>query len=198
MSATLAETLTTLLTVRCYVPCFAWYKAAVQATLSIFTFKEGLLSRVAHDLRIRGEATVVVDGKSVEIRARLADLRSEGAMVRGRLDRGALSSGDLKKIDATMRGEILDTRRHPEAVFRGTLERNDDQSFRLRGRLTLKGRERELELTARRRGEVLSGRLSLVPSRWGIKPYRALAGTLRLQDRVDVDYELPADAVEAS
>jgi hypothetical protein len=38
---------------------------------------------------------------------------------------------------------------------------------------------------------MLAVEVPLVPSRWGIAPYRALAGALKLQDRVIVRLSLP-------
>jgi hypothetical protein len=43
------------------------------------------------------------------------------------------------------------------------------------------------------RGERLTGELEIVPSHWGIKPYRALGGTLKVQDRIRVAIQAAAD-----
>jgi hypothetical protein len=43
------------------------------------------------------------------------------------------------------------------------------------------------------RGARLVGELELAPSQWGIKPFRALGGTLKVQDRIRVAVHANAD-----
>jgi polyisoprenoid-binding protein YceI len=170
----------------------------MRVALRVFTYKEGLLSRVAHDLELRGQATGKLEGDRLRASVELADLRVEGAVVEGRLDHRVLDSGDRTKIEDTMRREILDVRRHPRAEFEAALRVVDGDTREAVGTLSLAGRSREVRLLARREQGRFVGRLVLVPSRWGIAPYRALAGALRLADRVEVAYALDADPLAAS
>lgn len=164
-----------------------------RASVRIYTFKEGLLSRVAHDLRIRVEQfNLELDQGALRGRFQAASLRVEGAMRKNALDRSALSRGDLAKIEATIRDEILQVRRYPEIVWDGAVEDSSGGRVRVRGTLGLVGREQPLSLTLDREGSTVRGRVSFAPSRWGIRPYRALAGALKLQDRVIVELELDA------
>jgi hypothetical protein len=86
--------------------------------------------------------------------------------------------------------EVLQVRRHPEIVFRGKAEPTAD-GWRVDGELTLVGRTDRVSVPARRADGRLTGRVDLTPSRWGIKPYKAMLGTLRLQDRVTIEFDLP-------
>jgi hypothetical protein len=151
--------------------------------LFVLTFKDGLLARLAHDLQIRAtDWDATLDGDAIVVRVGLVGLRVDGAVEHGRLAHGVLSRGDLGKIERTMNDDVLLTARWPEARFEGTIDR---ETLRVRGRLTLHGRTLDLPaVTVRDDGERWCAELAITPSRWGIAPYRALAGALKLQDRV--------------
>jgi polyisoprenoid-binding protein YceI len=157
----------------------------------VFTFKDGLLSAVAHDLRLTARGfTVQLDGDQVHATFPLQQLKIDGAMRAGTIDDRALKPKHKREIRDTMLGsKILKARKHPEAVFRG-----QRSGMRVHGDLLLAGRSAPIELTVTEVDGVFSGKITLVPSRWGITPYSAMFGTLKLQDRVVVTFELSADA----
>jgi polyisoprenoid-binding protein YceI len=159
----------------------------------VFTFKDGLLARLAHDLQIRCDRFEISrEGNAITGRFTLSSLRVDGAVERGRVADGVLSASDRKKIEATMHDDVLDVARFGEATFRGTLAHGAGQSrATITGTLALHGREVELaNVGAELRGGRWITEITLVPSRWGIAPYRALAGALKLQDRVIVRVSL--------
>ena len=158
--------------------------------LVVLTYKDGLLARLAHDLQIRAtDWETKLEGDAIMVRVALARMRVEGAVVHGRVATGVLSASDLGKIERTMNDDVLATGRWPEARFEGTVDR---AAMRVRGRLSLHGRTIELPpIVVRQDGELMRAELTLVPSRWDIAPYRALAGALKLQDRVLVRVALP-------
>lgn len=158
--------------------------------LLVLTFKDGLLARLAHDLQIRAtDWNVTIDGDVIVVRVVLAGLRVDGAVEHGRVAPSVLSRGDLGKIERTMSDDVLASTRWPEARFEGTIDR---AASRVSGKLTLHGRTLELPpVPVREDGELLRAEVALTPSRWGIAPYRALAGALKLQDRVVVRIALP-------
>jgi hypothetical protein len=156
----------------------------------VLTFKDGLLARLAHDLQIRAtDWEIVVEGDAVRGRFGLAGLRVDGAVEHGRGVLGKLSSSDRGKIEATMADDVLELRRFPVATFEGVLDR---AALRVVGKLTMHGRTVELApMSVREDGDAFAVEVALVPSRWGIAPYRALAGALKLQDRVVIQVGLP-------
>lgn len=158
--------------------------------VQLFTFKEGLLSRVAHDLRLHVERFEIVRADD-EITARFetGSIVVDGVMHGAQLDPHELSARDRSKIVETMREQILQTRRYPAVTFRGRL---DEKALRVAGELTMVGVPRPLTVVAKRAGTRLQVAITLRPSEWGIQPYSALAGTIRLQDRVRVELELDA------
>jgi hypothetical protein len=72
----------------------------------------------------------------------------------------------------------------------------DDRRFALRGELTLGGgRSASIACAIEPRGDQLVAELELAPSQLGIAPYRALGGTLALEDRVRIVVSVPAAGV---
>jgi hypothetical protein len=163
-----------------------------RATVSIFTFKEGLLARMAHDLRLDvGSFRIELTRGHVRARFAAGSLRVEGAMRDGRLEPWILGASDRDKIRATIEAEILQVRRFPEVEFDGALE-SAGPPWTVAGELRLLGRTRPLCLQLSAAGDEIVGRVRLTPSEYGIQPYRALGGALRLQDRVEVAVRLVA------
>ena len=90
-------------------------------TIRVFTYKDGLLARLAHDLQLTLERFEIErEGEQVRVRCWPESLRVDGAMKRGRLQEHGLSDSDKQKIRGNIRGEILYTSRHPEVTFTGT------------------------------------------------------------------------------
>ena len=160
----------------------------------VYTFKAGLLSRVAHDLCLEVGEFSIERGEGGSVRAEFdpSSLSVRGVMRGERLDSRALSRSDQAKIVETIRRELLHTRRHPIVTFVGTAEERESR-LRVKGDLELAGRRRPLAFTLARQGDRLHARVTLQPSEFGIAPYKALAGAIRLQDRVVVELDLAAE-----
>jgi hypothetical protein len=160
-------------------------------TLHVFTYKEGLLSPLAHDLRLTlARFTVDVQQTDVDARFEPQSLRVDGVMHGDTLDPGGVSDSQKREILGNVHDKILDVRRFPEIRFRGKGEATGD-GWRVAGELTLVGRTQPLTVAVQRRDGRLAGRVELVPSRWGIQPFKAMLGTIRLQDRVTIAFDVP-------
>lgn len=158
-------------------------------TVHVFTFKEGLLSRVAHDLRLTVggfELQIEAGGATLRGTFQLGSLRVDGAMVNGSLKTGSIRDKDLRDIKKNIDQKILDTRRWPTAQVEATHE-----GGRLEGTLQLKGRSASISCSVTHTDGRLRGRVILVPTRWGIKPFKAALGTIKLKDRIEVAFDLP-------
>jgi len=164
----------------------------MDAAIYIYTFKEGLLSKLAHDLRLTlGRFEISARGTEVSARFETASLTVDGAMRAGKLERTELSESDRRKIRENLLGDVLHTRDHGEARFVGRAG-SREPPFTVEGDLTLCGVTRPLSLMLLVRGERLVADVEITPSLWGIKPFRALGGTLRVQDRVVVRVDASA------
>jgi hypothetical protein len=168
---------------------------ATTATCHVFTFKEGVLSAVAHDLRIRVERfTIELDEAAGTVRGRFfADsLRVDCAMKSGHEDHGALSDRNKREIEGNIVDDVLHARRHPEITFRSSTIEGTGDERRIAGMLSLHGTERPLTLTARRQAGRWVAEVELRQPDFGIKPYSAMLGALKIQPVVRVRVSLPA------
>lgn len=161
--------------------------------IHFYTYKDGLLARLAHDLRLSlGRYRISLDAGRVTATFDLQSLIVDGAIERGRLNASTLSDSDKRKVIATMQDEVLHCHAHPEATFEGDARRERTGRFSVTGRLTLHGRSEPLTVTVNLT-EQLGGDFEFAPSRWGIPPFRAMAGALKVQDRIRMVFALPAD-----
>jgi hypothetical protein len=160
----------------------------------LFVFKEGLLSRLGHDLRLSVESfEMTLETGNIVGRFRTGSIRVDGVMKGDAFDATGLSSKDMGKIEKTIHGEILQTSKFPEAVFEASLEPRGDTG-EVRGSLSLLGRRRALDtVQLLPMGDRLVAKLTIEPTRWGIKPYKGLAGALKIQDRIDIEIGVAAD-----
>jgi polyisoprenoid-binding protein YceI len=166
------------------------------ATCHVFTEKEGLLSKVAHDLRIRVDRFDVKiegegDARSVSATFDPNSLVVESALASGRDNPGALSRSDLRKIEDTIRKDVLHTKKHPKLEFQSTRVEDDGDGLRVTGDLTLHGRTRELRLHVRDTGDAWETEATLHQPDFGIEPFKAMLGTLKIKPDVRVKLRVP-------
>jgi hypothetical protein len=134
----------------------------------VWTFKEGLLSPLAHDLRLRvtqfdvGESQATFDAASLKV-----DWVS-----------GALPSPFYGEIEQAIRKEVLKTAQFPKIVFTAT-EVSENE---IRGDLTLCGVTRPIR--CRRAGNQIDYELD--QRDFGMKPYSAVLGTLKVKPVVKI------------
>jgi hypothetical protein len=173
----------------------------MRATVQLFTFKAGLLARAAHDLRLSvSQFEIEIHARKVRAWFDASSLRVDGVMTKHGLETQRLSESDQRQILATVRSEILCSDQFPRVTFQAELATGLVEAPRqLDGLLELRGREERCSIALTQIGTQLQASLELTPSRFGIQPYKALAGAIRLQDRVLVRALLQlADATAAT
>lgn len=171
---------------------------AEAAECLIFTYKEGLLSAAAHDLRLvvtRLQLQVAEAPLHIDARFDAGSLRVAAAQRDGADDPSALSEGDRRKIERAIVEEVLDARRHPEIRFRSDRVTAEGEGYLIEGQLTLHGATRPLTL---RSGPAAGGaqiaEVTLHQPDFGIRPYSALLGALKIRPDVRVRLRVPAPA----
>ena len=166
---------------------------ATSAECLIFTFKEGLLSPIAHDLKIRvTRFTLEVDPATRRIDARFdpTSLRVVNAMKNGAEAPDALSDKDKLKIEENIRKDVLEALRYPEIRF--VSEGDGTSDHQLRGTLTLHGVSRPVSASMRDEAGRHIGETPLRQPDFGIKPYSAMLGALRVRPDVTVWLSVPS------
>lgn len=161
------------------------------SSIRVYTFRAGLLSKVGHDLMLSLDRfEIEAEDGVVEGRFWPESLQVEGAMVGGELDRDELSRKDKRKIRKNVRKDVLETNTYPKAGFKGTYESVNNGEWHVEGELELAGRSENISVDLARQDDRVRGSLEIVPSRWGIEPYKAFLGALTLEDRVVVELDL--------
>jgi len=156
-------------------------------TIHVFTFKEGLLAAAAHDLRLRFDGfTCHLDGDAVRVVIALSSLHVDGPVRGGVVRPGEYDDRRRAEIEGATRRDVLRTDRFPTATFAGQAIAAPG-GYDVRGTLTLAGREGPLSFAMKKDGASHRGSFDLQPSRWGIAPYSAMLGTIRVQDRVRIE-----------
>jgi polyisoprenoid-binding protein YceI len=160
--------------------------------LVLRTFRDGLAATAGHDLvidvpRWSGELTVGPDGApaGLEVHADLGSL----AVREGTGGLKPLTDRDRREILGNAR-KLLGTDRQPDAVFTATRFGLTGDGGTVEGTFTLRGVSRPLRLQVAR---IAPGRYratgTVVQSEYGIKPYSAFFGALKVRDPVDVEVE---------
>jgi polyisoprenoid-binding protein YceI len=161
----------------------------------VLTRREGVLSAVGHDLRIRAtRSSWEVDRAQRRVAATIetASLHVVCAMDHGRDAPEALSDADRQMIDRAMRDDVLEARRFPEIRVQAAFEGTGD-SVVVKGRVTLRDVERPFEARASREGNWWSASCVIDQTAFGIRPYTAMLGALKVRREVEVRVRLRID-----
>ncbi|MGH3924789.1 MAG: YceI family protein, partial [Pseudonocardiaceae bacterium] len=125
----------------------------------------------------RSSLTATADVQSLEVRE-----ATGGAKPLSNKDRA-----DIKKnIEKTLGG-----RRHSEIAFRSTaVHAPTADRGTMEGELTIKDVSRPVEFALTADGGRVKASTTVVQSEWGIKPFAALMGALKVRDAVEIEVEV--------
>ena len=166
---------------------------AADAECLVYTFKEGLLSKVAHDLKIRvTQFELSVEDGAVKGTFDPSSLRVVCARKDGRDDPSALSESDKAKIEQHIRKDVLEVKRYGSIVFASTDVAIEGDRAAVKGELTLHGVTRPIVAQVARDGGSWTTEVPLHQPDFGIKPFSAMLGTLKVQPDVRVALRIPA------
>lgn len=171
--------------------------APAQSRFDLWIFKKGLMSRLGHDLQISvGGPSFAIEGSlsdefSVAVTIQTESLSVIGAVKNKELT-DALTASDRIDIRRTFLEDILRARDFPKIYFRATGVRIDRKI--VNGTLTLCGRSAPLTLHVDVRQELstlrIQGQTRFLQSDFGIKPYQAFLGALKIQDEIEATWDL--------
>ena len=164
------------------------------AQILVDTFREGMLSVLGHDLRLEAQRFELrVAQGELTGHVELSSLHVLGSMRRGQLDESAPSASERAEIEQRICEEILVVSHNPRASVTGSV-RPLGKDWSVSGTLVLHGRAQPLGARVTRVGDALETSVQLAPSHFGIAPFSALGGALRIADRVTVRLRLPLAA----
>jgi polyisoprenoid-binding protein YceI len=168
---------------------------ASNAQVLIYTYKEGLLSAIAHDLKLSvGKFEVSVEGASLQATFDAKSLTVVNAMKDGADAAGTLSDKDKGEIEANIVKDVLDAGKHPTIQFASSSIAASGGSWKVEGNLTIKSNTKPVSFHAERKGDQLVAELTIHQPDFGVKPYSAMLGTLKIKPEIKLVLMLPASA----
>ena len=126
-------------------------------------------------------AELTIDARSIEI------LETVGGMM-------SLSDKDRKKIAKNMEEDVLHTDKHPNLTFASTSVSGSEPNFNAAGNMTIVGTTRPVNIAVNVNGSTVTAKTSISQRDFGIKPFSAMMGAIKLRDDVDLELtvELPS------
>ena len=159
-------------------------------SVRVMTGRQGLASKVGHDLTLEAanwNATLTVDddpshsevNATIEPRSLAVTAATGGAK--------PVSEKDKKEITKNIVGLLG----NGSITFTSTSVEVQDSSVKAVGELSIAGQSRPvtLDLTATSDGR-LTGHMTVAQSDFGIKPYSAMMGALKVKDEVEINLDV--------
>jgi hypothetical protein len=161
---------------------------AKNAQVHVFTEKEGMLSAMAHDLQIEvTDFSVTADDASVQATLNGASMKIMHALKDGQ-PTTALSDKDKGEIAANITKDVL---KNGDIKFASTKVTKDGGGATIEGNLTLNGQTKPVQVAAKLQGANYVAEVSLNQPDYGIKPFSAMLGTLKVKPVIKIRVTLP-------
>jgi polyisoprenoid-binding protein YceI len=148
------------------------------------------VAKAGHDLLLhvtKWRATLAVgDEPSVSVDADATSMKvreGTGGMM-------ALDDGDMANIEQTIDDEVL---KRQDISFRSTRVEETADGLSVTGDLTIRGTARPVAFDLSLAGGRVRGTAVLKQTEWGMKPYTALFGALKVADEVRVEIDAALD-----
>lgn len=148
-------------------------------------FREGMAKKAGHDL--------IIEVKSWDADATIAENPEESSFS-GSADVGSfnvrqgvggvkpLSDGDKADIKKNITQKILTT---PNITFKSTGVNPSTNT--ITGDLTIMGKTQPIDVKLTESGGTVNAKMTVVQSKWGIKPFTAMMGALKVRDAVEIE-----------
>lgn len=120
-------------------------------------------------------ASLAIDARSIQIVEAVGGMKS-------------LSDKDRRDIAKNIDEKVLETGRHPQLTFESTSVSGSEPNFTVAGNMTIRGTTRPVNVALNVNGSQVTARTSISQKDFGIKPFSAMMGAIKLRD--DVEFEL--------
>jgi polyisoprenoid-binding protein YceI len=127
-------------------------------------------------------ASLSIDARSIQILEAVGGMKS-------------LSDKDRRDIGKNIDEKVLDTGKFPTLTFESTSVSGSEPNFNVAGNMTIKGTSRPVNVALSVNGNQVAARTSISQKDFGIKPFSAMMGAIKLRD--DVEFELTVDLPSA-
>jgi polyisoprenoid-binding protein YceI len=159
------------------------------ATLRVKTGRHGAAAKAGHDLVIEvksWEATLNVADDAAASSLQLSADPTSLHVIKGEGGMQALGDDDKADIRKTIDKDVL---KKKTIAFTSSSVADADGGLAVSGELELGGKTKPVEFVVSSDGGAITGSTSFKQSDWGIKPYSALFGALKVNDEVTVEVE---------
>ncbi len=168
------------------------------SVVRVHTYKGGLFGRFGHEHDIRAHAfsgTVIYDARDPSASHADVSVRTDRLLVVPASD-----SSDIPEITKAMREQVLHVDRFPYITFTSAEVTAHDSTVHIRGDLTMVGRTRRvaMDLTLQRTPDALRvrGSFTVKQTDFGIRPYSAAMGTIKVKNEITFVVDIEAVAVQ--
>ncbi|MGQ0678857.1 MAG: YceI family protein [Actinomycetota bacterium] len=148
-------------------------------------FREGVAKKVGHDLIIEVKswsATATIAEQSTESSfSGSADVGSV-SVLRGDGGVKPLSDGDKADIKKNITQKIITV---PSITFQSSGVNPSTNT--VSGTMSIMGKSQPVDIKLTETGGQVKANITVVQSKWGIKPFQAMMGALKVRDAVDVE-----------
>lgn len=171
--------------------------------LSVYAYKSGFLSSLGYDLLIKAtdfKLCLEIKGENatkskIDLEINADSLKITSLMLGERTDKAILTEEHKKEIDSSIRGNsILNAERYPKITFTSKNILEEVNCFKVTGDLAIRDKIKEIELILKKDtekpGTKIYGSFDLYQSKFGIRPYTAMFGTLNLKDKIEIKWEI--------
>jgi len=159
------------------------------ATLRVKTGRHGAAAKAGHDLVIEvksWQATLNIADDATSSSLELSADPTSLHVLKGEGGLQALGDDDKADIRKTIDKDVL---RKKSIAFTSSSVAAADGGLAVSGELEMGGRSKPVDFVVTDAGGRLAGSATLNQSDWGIKPYSALFGALKVNDDVTVEVE---------
>ncbi len=166
------------------------------AACRVRTRRQGVLQALGHDLELAAVDFVLSfspDGGRVSGVFQADSLRVVGVSTGTPGDQVTLSEADRQTIERNIREVVLQSRRYPSIAFEAQGLQFDLQPEAVAGTLDLCGVRRNVVVRTRREGASWIAQATVHQPDFGMEPFRAMLGGLRVHADVEVEITVPAE-----
>jgi polyisoprenoid-binding protein YceI len=170
-------------------PSTTYELGPANASLQVKTYREGIAQKVGHDLVIDVTAwsgTLVLNGDTSSVSL---DADSGSLEVReGHNGVKPLSDKDRGEIRKNIDAKIL---KQQPISFRSTQVQRSANGLSVQGNLSIGDTSRPVQFELAMDGNRVQGIVPLVQREFGIKPYSAMMGALKVRDDIEIVVDAP-------
>jgi hypothetical protein len=148
----------------------------------VLVFREGLLTSFGHDVTLKVTSLTLDVGDDDGV---TADFDPGSLKVVN-----DISASDRKDIEKNLE-KVLEPRKHSKIQFQSVSVVRDGDRARIEGDLTLHGVTNPISVEARDDGARWNAKIILDQRKFGIKPFSAMLGALKVKPEVEVNISVP-------